>query len=220
VTTDEAVKEALGDAYAVVRGAPLDATVKKDGPVVFTYTRFAISETLHGAPSDVITVRQPGAGEDNVQPLVAGEDVVLVLDAPGSDKAYPIHDYPGGRYRVLAKDGSEMVVVSADGIDTHFLSPKDKRPRPADEFVTVDHFRVLAGAPSWEAPSASAAGSIGTPPIAAPVTNTATTSTTSAPQSEAPEPVKASGASVWWMLLGVAIAIAVALVALRSARRR
>jgi hypothetical protein len=219
VTTDEAVKEALSAAYAVVRGAPLDATVKKDGPVVFTYTRFAISETLHGAPSDVITVRQPGAGEENAQPLVAGEDVVLVLDAPGSDKAYPIHDYPAGRYRVLAVDGGgEMVVVSADGIDTHFLSPKDKRPRSADELVTVDHFRVLAGAPSWEAPSASASAASTAPPVVPPIAN-ATTTTTSAPQRDAPGPVKTeSGASFWW--LGVAIAIVVALVALRSARRR
>jgi hypothetical protein len=217
-TTDDSVKEALADAYAVVRGAPLDATVKKDGPVVFTYTRFAISETLHGAPSDTITVRQPGAGEDGAQPLVAGEDVILVLDAPGSDKAYPIHDYPSGRYRVQASAKGEVVVVSAEGVDPHFLSPKDKRPRSGEEQMAVDHFRVLAGAPSWEVPSASASAAVPPPPTAPPITNTQATTTTSAPQSDAPAPVKAAGASWWW--LGVVIAIAVALVALRMTRRR
>ena len=217
MTTDEAVKEALGDAYAVVRGAPLDATVKKDGPVVFTYTRFAISETLHGSPSDTITVRQPGAGEDGVQPLVAGEDVILLLDAPGSDKAYPIHDYPSGRYRVQASTKGEVVVVSAEGVDPHFLSPKDKRPRSGEEMIAVDHFRVLAGAPSWEVPSASASASASTTPPPAPIANAAAT-TTSVPTPNAPARENAPGASWWW--LGVVIAIVVAAVALRMTRRR
>jgi hypothetical protein len=129
-----ALRDVLGEASAIVRGAAIDTT--RSG--AFADTRFVVADTLRGEiDSDTIVVRQPADGEE---PLGRGDDVILLLDRKTTDGVYPLH-HPAGRYRV---DGDD-VVVNASGVDGATLSAKDLRPRAPDERVPLDRFRVLAG---------------------------------------------------------------------------
>jgi len=128
-----ALRDVLGEASAIVRGAALETT--RSG--AFADTRFAISETLRGAiDGDTIVIRQPAEGDE---PL-GRDDAILLLDGKTADGVYPLH-HPAGRYRI---DGDD-VVVNASGVDGATLSAKDLRPRAPDEHVPLERFRALAG---------------------------------------------------------------------------
>jgi hypothetical protein len=165
---DDALREVVGEAAIVVRGSAVEASTRRDA---FTYTRFAVSETLRGRiDGSPITVRQPAGGEDYIAQLERGADMILLLDPRESDGSYPIHGYPLGRYRVQRGDTGDQVVLDATGIDSQFVSPKDRRPSMPAEPVPIEYFRSVAlGSDAPAAPAVAVSPQPHAAPPAAPV---------------------------------------------------
>jgi hypothetical protein len=189
---DSALRDVLGEASAIVRGAAIDTT--RSG--AFADTRFVVADTLRGEiDGDTIIVRQPADGEE---PLGRGDDLILLLDRK-TDGVYPLH-HPAGRYRV---DGDD-VVVNASGVDGATLSAKDLRPRAPDEHVPLDRFRVLAGGAR-----VNAAPALVSPPP--PTTHAAPADARPAPPAQDTSPTR------WpWIVVAVAAAALLLYGALRA----
>lgn len=118
------VERLTGQSSLIVRGSAGESWVEWDeaGTLMYTYTRFAVTQTWKGAVAESVVVKQPGGSDgrytqrvSGVRHLRAGEENVLFLTRGTSgDGSYFVTGLMQGNFRVRRAAGGER--VASNGI--------------------------------------------------------------------------------------------------------
>jgi hypothetical protein len=93
---------------------------------IWTWTELVVSDTVKGAPSKLVMVKQPGGEADGIGQAVAGvatfregEDCILFLEPAPDEK---------GVWRVASDQGKTVAMRVVDGLS--FAAPAGKKVAP------------------------------------------------------------------------------------------
>lgn len=208
---DSPIEETLAETPVVVRGVIGKSEVRqvklKESTFPFTFWDLRVTEVLKGGvkPS-AIQIRQLGGEREGAGMVVsgaadfsAGEEVVLMLDAPSAgDAAYPIRGLATGKY-AIEKDAEGTEYIIGAGIRSEPHGP----PRLALKEVR----RILATQKKSPPPSPTDSATTGLlgDRATSPAAGVESPAPSPAVEESSDEPPRFSLSRLWILVLGAAI---------------
>ena len=103
---------------------------------IWTWTELVVSDTVKGAPSKLVMVKQPGGEADGIGQAVAGvatfregEDCILFLEpAPDEKGVWRVSGLSAGKVQVASDQGKTVAMRVVDGLS--FAAPAGKKVAP------------------------------------------------------------------------------------------